>query len=140
MVNKRATFKVKVTSKNVRKIKPKTISNVCSNKRISNRLNYSTTEFATGPLPSTIFTQNSKLIEILRSALTGPQNRNIKPPSDILQKGNMNAFIAFRTYYSQFGAGLKQNILSGILSKFWRTSDSEQKIWTLLAEQFSRKS
>lgn len=139
MLNKRASFKVKVAKKNIRKIKPKTISNVTSNNILTRRLNYSTTEFATGPLPTSIFTPNMALICDIQSKLGQTKNTNIKTPSEILQNGNMNAFIAFRTYYSQFGSGLKQNVLSGFLSKFWHQSKSDQKIWTLLAEQFSRK-
>lgn len=62
-----------------------------------------------------------------------------KNPLDICKKKNLNPFIAFRVYYSQFGKGLKQDILSHILSKAWHSSENEQMIWNRLREEFCRK-
>nr|Q874N0.1 RecName: Full=Mating-type protein ALPHA1 [Nakaseomyces delphensis]AAO25603.1 ALPHA1 [Nakaseomyces delphensis] len=54
---------------------------------------------------------------------------NIKKP--------INAFIAFRAYYSQLGAGIKQNILSSILSEAWNSPETDQNIWDIFAQQFN---
>ncbi|KAL3234232.1 hypothetical protein RNJ44_02994 [Nakaseomyces bracarensis] len=54
---------------------------------------------------------------------------NIKKP--------INAFIAFRAYYSQLGTGLKQNTLSTILSEVWNSPETDQNIWDIFAQQFN---
>nr|CDM87336.1 hypothetical protein [Zygosaccharomyces sapae]CDM87345.1 hypothetical protein [Zygosaccharomyces sapae] len=49
----------------------------------------------------------------------------------------LNSFMAFRAYNSQFGNGLKQNILSSLLAAEWHSHPEQQKIWDTFAQQFN---
>ncbi|QLQ78671.1 hypothetical protein HG537_0B00200 [Torulaspora globosa] len=49
----------------------------------------------------------------------------------------LNSFMAFRAYYSQFGYGLKQNILSPLLASAWHSHPEQQQIWDTFAQQFN---
>ena len=49
----------------------------------------------------------------------------------------VNGFMAFRAYNSQFGYGLKQNVLSSLLSQAWHSNPDQQKKWTVLSQQFN---
>nr|BAM78634.1 alpha1 transcriptional factor [Zygosaccharomyces rouxii] len=48
----------------------------------------------------------------------------------------LNSFMAFRAYNSQFGNGLKQNILSSLLAAAWHSHPEQQKIWDTFAFNF----
>ncbi|QLL31158.1 hypothetical protein HG536_0B01365 [Torulaspora globosa] len=49
----------------------------------------------------------------------------------------LNSFMAFRAYNSQFGYGLKQNILSPLLASAWHSHPEQQEIWDTFAQQFN---
>nr|BBB04549.1 mating type alpha1 [Zygosaccharomyces rouxii] len=49
----------------------------------------------------------------------------------------LNSFMAFRAYNSQFGNGLKQNILSSLLAAAWHSHPEQQKICPIFAQQFN---
>ena len=59
-----------------------------------------------------------------------------RTPLDICKGRRLNAFMAFRIYYSQFGNGLRQDELSGTLSKAWRSFKKEQILWKRFTEEF----
>lgn len=174
MLSTKASFKVNLTNKKPKSLRPKTISNIKINdKRIKkNKLNYSTSEFIVGSNPFNGFIPNYKIIQVIEQEinkqyyqkyniinniynvnnfdalnmnqivnLSGSfMNYNIeKNPFEICSNKKINGFIAFRIYYSQYGKGLKQNILSNILSKIWHTNENEQKLWNRLTQEFCRK-
>ncbi|EDO18934.1 HML mating-type cassette alpha1 protein [Vanderwaltozyma polyspora DSM 70294] len=56
---------------------------------------------------------------------------------DTSSKKSLNGFMAFRAYNSQFGYGLKQEILSSLLSEAWHSDPEQQKKWTVLSQQFN---
>lgn len=64
--------------------------------------------------------------------------RSIKNPKEIIKKAPLNSFFAFRTYYSQFGKGLNQNILSTILSREWKKNKEERHFWNNITEQYKQ--
>ncbi|SMN20088.1 MATALPHA1 [Maudiozyma saulgeensis] len=176
MLSSKASFKVNLTKKKSKSLRPKTISKIKINdKRIINKkkLNYSTSEFVIGPNLSQNFIPNPNIIDTityesniqqtntfnnilnniyslnnLETLIMDPVvyppglSMNImvkKQPSDICQNRKLNAFIAFRIYYSQFGKGLKQNTLSNILSRIWHSNEKEQRLWNRLTQEFCRK-
>lgn len=174
MLSTKASFKVNLTNKKPKSLRPKTISNIRINdKRIkNNKLNYSTTEFIIGSNPLYGFNPNNEIIQIIEKEINKQhyQKYNIinniynvnnfdalimnpivylsdsfmnykieKDPFEICSNKKINGFIAFRIYYSQYGKGLKQNILSNILSKIWHTNENEQILWDRLTQEFCRK-
>ncbi|CCK69130.1 transcriptional co-activator mating type protein alpha KNAG_0C00150 [Huiozyma naganishii CBS 8797] len=64
--------------------------------------------------------------------------KTIRSPREICKHGSLNSFIAFRAYYSQFANGINQNKLSSILSKFWKSNQSQQTFWDRLTEQYKQ--
>jgi len=172
MLSSKASFKVNITKKNSKSLRPKTISKIKINdQRIINKkkLNYSTSEFVVGPNLSINFIPNPYIIETLTLEINIQQSNKfnniynvnnlealimdlvVYPPgstmnvmvkkqtSDICKNKKLNSFIAFRIYYSQFGKGLKQNILSNILSRIWHSNENEQTLWDRLTQEFCRK-
>lgn len=60
-----------------------------------------------------------------------------KPARNSASNRPLNSFMAFRAYNSQFGYGLKQNILSSLLASAWHSHPEQQKIWDTFAQQFN---
>ncbi|CCD22170.1 transcriptional co-activator mating type protein alpha NDAI_0A00100 [Naumovozyma dairenensis CBS 421] len=48
---------------------------------------------------------------------------------------SINGFMLFRSYYSQYGKGLKQSLLSPLLSKLWNAHETDQLLWDQFAQQ-----
>ncbi|CAI1867427.1 hypothetical protein SEUBUCD646_0N00130 [Saccharomyces eubayanus] len=88
------------------------------------------------PAPSPLFL---KKIQLYRIA-SGNQNiqcRQSRKASLTSSKKYLNSFMAFRAYYSQFGAGVKQNILSSLLSEEWHADKMQHGIWDYFAQQYN---
>lgn len=64
-------------------------------------------------------------------------NLNTKNSRRSCSEKPLNSFMAFRAYNSQFGNGLKQNILSSLLAAAWHSNPEQQKIWDTFAQQFN---
>lgn len=60
--------------------------------------------------------------------------KTIKTPYDICWKRKINSFMAFRAFYSQFAQGIKQEKLSAILSKEWKSGTIQQQFWLQLTD------
>ncbi|CAI4037533.1 SMKI03G0975 [Saccharomyces mikatae IFO 1815] len=88
------------------------------------------------PIPSSRFL---KKIQIHRIA-SGNQHiqcRQLNKTSIKSTKKYLNSFMAFRAYYSQFGSGVKQNILSSLLSEEWHADKTQHGIWDYFAQQYN---
>ncbi|CCF57718.1 hypothetical protein KAFR_0D00710 [Kazachstania africana CBS 2517] len=59
----------------------------------------------------------------------------LKNPIEICQNRNLNPFMAFRSYYSQYAQGLKQIELSEVLAKAWHSDTKEQNYWISLTQK-----
>lgn len=61
-----------------------------------------------------------------------------KSPKEICKNLKLNSFMAFRAYYSQYGEGLEQPVVSSLLSKAWKLDKKQQMLWDKLTEQYKR--
>lgn len=88
----------------------------------------------------TYYLQNDASHAVDLSMLVRPEGNDTakvrRTPLDICKGRRLNAFMAFRIYYSQFGNGLRQDELSGTLSKAWRSFKKEQILWKRFTEEF----
>ena len=88
----------------------------------------------------TYYLQNDPSHAVDLSMLVRPGGGNTaevrRTPLDVCKGRRLNAFMAFRIYYSQFGNGLRQDELSSILSKAWRSFKKEQILWKRFTEEF----
>ncbi|CAD6605298.1 EM14S01-3B_G0051050.mRNA.1.CDS.1 [Saccharomyces cerevisiae] len=88
------------------------------------------------PVPSSRFLNK---IQIYRIA-SGSQNtqfRQFNKTSIKSSKKYLNSFMAFRAYYSQFGSGVKQNVLSSLLAEEWHADKMQHGIWDYFAQQYN---
>ncbi|CCH58495.1 hypothetical protein TBLA_0A07590 [Henningerozyma blattae CBS 6284] len=65
-----------------------------------------------------------------------PNNVNSNP-NPVNSERVLNGFIAFRAYNSQFGYGLKQNILSSLLSTAWHENPNQQNVWNFFSQEYN---
>ena len=68
-----------------------------------------------------------------------PSKQKPKPRKQVTSNPSkpINGFILFRSYYSRWGYGIKQTMLSQLLAKFWKSSDTDQALWDYFALQYS---
>ncbi|AQZ14008.1 HMLalpha1_B (YCR040W) [Zygosaccharomyces parabailii] len=81
-----------------------------------------------------VYWGDESLFSITEVALN---NINTKSSRKGSSEKPLNSFMAFRAYNSQFGYGLKQNILSSLLADAWHSNPEQQKIWDTFAQQFN---
>ena len=132
MNSKRVIFRVKVSKdKNKKKIK--------CNKQYSITASLSTTVFNSSLNKDEHF-PNKKILEVIsrQCSFLKLTKKTIKSPEEILQKRTLNAFFAFRIYYSQFGQGINQKKLSTLLAIEWKKYLGEQHFWNNLTEQYKQ--
>lgn len=97
---------------------------------------YSETSPEIGSLwDSPIAWDNEDLLFSIASDVLG--NIYKKPARETASNKPLNSFMAFRAYNSQFGYGLKQNILSSLLASAWHSHPEQQGIWDTFAQQFN---
>ncbi|KAK5779658.1 transcriptional co-activator mating type protein alpha PWA37_002840 [Arxiozyma heterogenica] len=132
MNSKRVIFRAKVSGdKNKKKIK--------CNKQYIFTGSFSTTVFNSRLNKNKSF-PNKKILDIInkQNPILKSIKKKIKSPEDILEQRTLNAFFAFRIYYSQFGQGINQKNLSTLLATEWKKDLNEQQFWNNLTEQYKQ--
>ncbi|CAI4293502.1 ACA_G0005070.mRNA.1.CDS.1 [Saccharomyces cerevisiae] len=88
------------------------------------------------PVPSSRFL-NKIQIHRIASGSQNTQFRQFNKTSIKSSKKYLNSFMAFRAYYSQFGSGVKQNVLSSLLAEEWHADKMQHGIWDYFAQQYN---
>ncbi|CAI4056342.1 transcriptional co-activator mating type protein alpha SKDI_03G0090 [Saccharomyces kudriavzevii IFO 1802] len=88
------------------------------------------------PAPASRFLKKIQIHRISSGNQT-TQCRQLSKASIKSSKKHINSFMAFRAYYSQFGSGVKQNILSSLLSEEWHADKMQHGIWDYFAQQYN---
>ncbi|EJS44558.1 hmlalpha1p [Saccharomyces arboricola H-6] len=140
MFTSKPAFRIKKTSKSHRN---STISKKVRDKSISKLVNPCCFNVIRPlkkniqiPAPSPLFLKKIQLHRIE----SGSQNihcRQVNKVSIKSSKKYLNSFMAFRAYYSQFGSGVKQNVLSSLLSEEWHADKMQHGIWDYFAQQYN---